>query len=85
MNRLLSTTVVAGALFAGGFVVGCDETVSRESETKVKSDGTVVKSEDKVTKNDDGTVTRTETKSVDKPDKDNDDGASIKVDVDKKD
>ena len=84
MNRLLSSTLVAGALFAGGFVVGCDDTVSRESETKVKNDGTVVKSEDKVTKNSDGSVTRTETKSVDKPDKDND-GASIKVDVDKKD
>ena len=85
MNRLLSSTMLAGALFAGAFVVGCDETVSRESETRVKDDGTVIKTEDKVTKNDDGTVTRTETKSVDKPDKDNDDGASIKVDVDKKD
>ena len=84
MNRLLSSTLVAGALFAGGFVVGCDDTVSRESETKVKNDGTVVKKEDKVTKNSDGTVTHTETKSVDKPDNDKD-GATIKVDVDKKD
>ena len=83
MNRLLSTTLVAGALLAGGFVVGCDETVSKTSETKVKDDGTVVKKEDKVTQNADGTVTHTEKKSVDKPDKDPG-GASIKVDVDKK-
>ena len=83
MNRLLSTTLVAGALFAGAMVVGCDDTVSRTSETKVKDDGTVVKKDQKVTENADGSVTKTEKKSVDKPDNDRD-GASIKVDVDKK-
>jgi hypothetical protein len=82
MNRLLSSTLLAGALFAGAFVVGCDDTKSHTTETKVKDDGTVVKKEDKVTQNPDGTVTHTEKKSVDKPDKDGD--ATIKVDVDKK-
>jgi hypothetical protein len=82
-NRLLSSTLLAGALLAGAFVVGCDDTKSHTTETKVKDDGTVVKKEDKVTQNADGTVTHTEKKSVDKPDKDTG-GAAIKVDVDKK-
>ena len=81
MNRLLSTTLVAGALLAGGFVVGCDETVSKTSETKVKDDGTVIKKEQKVTENADGSVTKTESKKVDRPD---DKDTTIKVDVDKK-
>ncbi len=84
MNRGIYCALVAAALGAGPFVVGCEETVSRESTTKVKDDGTVVKKEQKVTEGSDGSVTKTETKSVDKPDKDDDkDGASIKVDVDK--
>lgn len=78
--------VFAAALAAGPFVAGCEETVSRESQTKVKDDGTVVKKESKVTENSDGTVTKSESRKVDRPDNDNDrDGASIKVDVDKKD
>lgn len=83
MNRFLSTTLVAGALLAGGFVVGCEETTSRETQTKVKDDGTVIRKEDKVTRSSDGTVTKTETMKVDKSDTDNDrDG--IKVEVDRK-
>ena len=81
MNRLLFTTLVAGALLAGGFVVGCDDTVSKTSETKVKDDGTVVKKEQKVTENADGSVTKTESKKVDRP---GDNDTTIKVDVDKK-
>ena len=85
MNRLLSSTLVAGALFAGAMVVGCDDTTSKTTQTKVKDDGTVVKKEDKVTQNADGTTTRTEHTSVDRPAKDTTNGgASIKVDVDKK-
>ena len=76
-------TWLAGALFAGAMVVGCDDTVSHQSETKVKDNGTVVKKDDKVTRNADGTTTHTETKSVDKTATDHD-GAAIKVDVDKK-
>ena len=83
MNRTITCALFAAAIGAGPFVVGCEETVSRESTTKVKDDGTVVKKEEKVTKGDDGSVTKTETKSVDKPDNDDKDGASIKVDVDK--
>lgn len=81
MNRLYCT-VVATALAATPFLGGCEETVSKETQTKVKDDGTVIKKEQKVTEGADGTVTKTETKKVDKPDND---GASIKVDVDKKD
>ena len=85
MTRGITCALLAAAIGAGPFLLGCEETVSRESTTKVKDDGTVVKKEEKVTKGDDGSVTKTETKSVDKPDNDNDDkdGASIKVDVDK--
>ena len=84
MNRLLSTLLVAGAIGTGAFVVGCEETTSRETQTKVKDDGTVVKKEQRTTEGADGSVTTTEKKTVDKPDNDGD-GASIKVDVDKKD
>ena len=86
MNRKLYTALFAAAFTAGPFLVGCEETVSKETQTKVKDDGTVIKKEEKVTEGPDGTVTKTESRSVDKPDKDRDgDGASIKVDVDKKD
>ena len=84
MNRPLTCLALAAALAAGPFLVGCEETVSKTEQTKVKDDGTVVKKEQKVTENPDGSVTKTERKSVDKPDNDGD-GASIKVDVDKKD
>jgi hypothetical protein len=84
MNRLLSLALVAGMITGGSFLVGCEETTSRETTTKVKDDGTVVKKEQKTTEGPDGAVTTTEKKTVDKPDNDAD-GASIKVDVDKKD
>lgn len=84
MNRKLTCALLAAAFTAGPLLVGCDDTVSKTSETKVKDDGTVVKKEQKVTENADGSVTKTESRSVDKPDNDKD-GASIKIDVDKKD
>jgi hypothetical protein len=83
MNRKLYCALFAASLSVGPLLVGCDDTVSRTSETKVKDDGTVVKKEQKVTENADGSVTKTESKKVDKPDNGHD-GASIKVDVDKK-
>lgn len=85
MNRGIYCVLISAALGAGPLLVGCEETVSRESTTKVKEDGTTVRKEEKVTRSDDGTVTKTETKSVDKPDNDDDDkdGASLKIDVDK--
>ena len=83
MNRPMCIALVA-ALVGGPFLAGCEDTVSKTETTKVKDDGTVVKKEQKVTENPDGSVTKTERKSVDKPDNDGD-GASIKIDVDKKD
>ena len=86
MKRPMIRALVAAAFIAVPFLAGCEDTVSKETQTKVKDDGTVVKKEQKVTENSDGTVTKTESRSVDKPDNDKDrDGASIKVDVDKKD
>ena len=84
MNRLISSSVIVAALVGGPFLVGCEETTSRETQTKVKDDGTVVKKEQKTTEGSDGSVTKTETRTVDKPDNDKD-GGSIKIDVDKKD
>ena len=46
---------------------GCERTVSKTEDTKVKSDGTVESKEKKVTENPDGTVSKTETKKTDKP------------------
>lgn len=86
MNRLLSSSVLVAALGGAQLLIGCEDTVSRETETRVKDDGTVVKKEQKTTEGSDGSVTKTETRTVDKPDNDNDrDGANIKVDVDKND
>ena len=86
MNRLLSLALAAAVMTGGSFLVGCEETTSRETQTKVKDDGTVVKKEQKTTEGSDGSVTKTETRTVDKPDADKDnDGGSIKVDMDKKD
>ena len=86
MNRPMIGALIAAAFAAAPFLAGCEDTVSKETQTKVKDDGTVVKKEEKVTENPDGSVTKTESRSVDKPDNDKDnDGGSIKVDVDKKD
>ena len=82
MNRTLHSIVIASALVAGPFLVGCEDTVSRESTTRVKDDGTVIKKEEKVTEGSDGSVTKTETKKVDRPDADRD--VDVKIDVDKK-
>ena len=68
MNHRKLVTMAASALLGLSFVtVGCDRTVSRTEETKVKSDGTVESKEKKVTENPDGTVTKTEKKTTDKP------------------
>ena len=59
--------LVLVALGSSLFITGCDRTVSKTEETKVKSDGTVESKEKKVTENPDGSVTKTETKKTDKP------------------
>lgn len=82
MRRTLFCTVTALSIGFGGLMLGCDETVSKQSETKVKDDGTVIKKEQKVTENADGSVTKTTSTDVDKPDRDNDrDGVKVKIDT----
>jgi hypothetical protein len=81
MRRTLICTVTALSFALVPFMMGCEDTVSKKSETKVKDDGTVIKKEDKVTRNSDGSVTRTQSTDVDKPaDKDHD----VKVKIDTK-
>ena len=48
-------------------LTGCERTVSKTEDVKVKNDGTVESKEKKVTENPDGTVTKSETKKVEKP------------------
>ena len=72
VRQLLSVAVVAGALVVP-FAGGCEQqTVSEEKKVDVKDDGTVVREKETVKENSDGSVTKTETKSVDKPDNDKD-------------
>ena len=81
MRRTLICTVAALSFGFVPFMTGCEDTVSKTSETKVKDDGTVVKKEDKVTRNSDGSVTRTQTKDVDKPANDKDHDVKVKIDT----
>ena len=63
--------VVLGAISALGLsflTAGCDRTVSKTEETKVKSDGTVQSKEKTVTESPDGSTTKTETKTTTAPD-----------------
>ena len=55
------------ALGLSFLTVGCERTVSKTEDTKVKSDGTVESKEKTVKENPDGTVTKTEKKTTDKP------------------
>ena len=66
-NRRLVVLALMSALGLSFLTVGCERTVSKTEETKVKSDGTVESKEKKVTENPDGTVTKTETKKTEKP------------------
>ena len=79
VRHLLCVAALSGALVVP-LAGGCSDTVSEESKTKVKDDGTVVREKEKVTKDADGNVTKTETKTVDKPG--DDDEVKIKVDKD---
>ena len=67
MRKFLSITLLSSIGLCGApFIVGCD-TVEHSKSTEVKNDGTVVKKETKTTENADGSVTKTESKDVDKP------------------
>ena len=49
-----------GIVAASSLLVGCDRTISRTEETKVRSDGSMKEKETTVKQNSDGTVTKTE-------------------------
>ena len=82
MRHTLFCTVTALSITVGGLMLGCEETVSRQSETKTRSDGTTITKEDKVTRSADGTETRTQSVDVDKPDRDRDNDKEVKIKVD---
>jgi len=65
--RKLITLAPMAALGLSFLTAGCERTVSKTEDTKVKNDGTVESKEKKVTENPDGTVTKTETKKTEKP------------------
>jgi hypothetical protein len=68
MRRFAIVPLLCVSLIGLPMVAGCDETISHEKETEVKDDGTKVTEEKKVTKDEDtGEVTKTEEKTVDKP------------------
>ena len=81
MRRTLICTVAVLSLGLGGLMVGCEDTVSKHSETKTNSDGTTVKREEKVTRNADGSTSKTQTVDVDKPDTNKDHDVKVKVDT----
>jgi hypothetical protein len=64
-NFIIFVTVTALGLSL--LTVGCGRTLSRTEQTRVKSDGTYESKEKKVVENPDGTVTRTETRRIDRP------------------
>jgi hypothetical protein len=66
-NRKLVGLAVMSALGLSFLTVGCERTISRTEETKVKSDGTVQSKEKTITENPDGTVTKTEKKTTENP------------------
>jgi len=66
-HRKLLTLAAISALGLSFLTTGCERTVSRTEETKVKRDGTVESKEKTVTVNPDGTTNKTEIKRTEKP------------------
>ena len=66
-HRKLITLATMAALGLSFLTVGCAHTISRTEQTRVRSNGTVESKEQKVTESPDGTITRTETKRIDRP------------------
>ena len=81
MRRTLVSAMAVISLGLGGLMLGCEDTVSKHSETTTRSDGTQVKKEEKVTRNADGTTTKTQSVDVDKPDNDKDHDVKVKIDT----
>ncbi len=67
MRRLMSVSLLSLCFVGAPLLVGCDDTVEETKSVDVKDDGTVVREQEKVTENADGSVTKTESKNVDKP------------------
>jgi hypothetical protein len=67
MNRFIIPFVSAIPLMGLPLMVGCEREVATERKVDVKDDGTVVQKETKVTEDADGNLTKTDTKTVDKP------------------
>jgi len=66
MRRILSVSLLSLSLVGVPALVGCDRTVAHQHSEDVKPDGSSVSKDTKVTKNADGSVTKTETKDVNK-------------------
>ena len=66
-HRKLLALAAMSALGLSFLTTGCDRTISRTEETKVKSDGTVESKEKTVTVSPDGTTNKTEIKRTEKP------------------
>jgi hypothetical protein len=66
MRRFISVSLLTVAMAGLPALVGCDRTVSHDRSVETKEDGTKVTKDQKTTKNADGSVTKTESKDVDK-------------------
>ena len=65
-RRLLALAAMA-ALGVSFLTTGCERTISRDEEIKVKKDGTVESKEKSVTVSADGTTNKIEVKKTEKP------------------
>ncbi len=66
MRRLISTSLLSLSFAGLPAMVGCDRTVEHSKTEDVRPNGDAVTTEKKVTKNADGTMTKTESKDVNK-------------------
>ena len=68
MRQILFASTLSLCLFGLPMLGGCDRELASEESVEVKDDGTVVREEERVTQDpQSGEVTKTEEKSVDKP------------------
>jgi hypothetical protein len=68
MRRFVLAALLAAMPFgAAPILCGCERTIEEKKTVEQKSNGTTVTKDKKVTENSDGSVTKTETKDVQKP------------------
>ena len=60
MKRKIGLWATMAIVAGSSLLIGCDRTISRTEETKVRSDGSTKSKETTVKENADGTVTKTE-------------------------